>query len=133
MLPSRSQPPPARHRLIDHLADVEVAVWTVRNHRLARLEAIGDSDPPEARTRMRQRDRSTYNSLLGSGSGTRNRPIAPVGSGPCCQDGPMLSTMGLDRACQTSTSIANADPAARFRDKMVTLGPVLTLPCAGRR
>jgi len=133
VLPSRSQPPRARHRLNDHLADVEVAVWTVRNHRLARLEAIRDSDPPEARTRMRQRDRSTYNSLLGSGSGTRNRPIAPVESGPCCQDGPMLSTMGLDRACQTSTSIANADPAARFRDKMVTLGPVLTLPCAGRR
>ena len=45
----------------------------------------------------------------------------------------MLSTMGLDRACQTSTSIANADPAARFRDKMVTLGPALTLPWAGRR
>jgi hypothetical protein len=41
----------------------------------------------------------------------------------------MLSTMGFDdRARQTSTSIANADPAARFRDKMVTLGPALTLP-----
>src|SRR5262245_33548434 len=72
--------------------------------------------------------------LLGSGSGTRNRPIAPVESGRCCQDGPMLSTMGRDdRARQTSISIANADPAARFRDKMVTLGPVLTLPCACRR
>src|SRR5262249_53665008 len=125
--------------LMDHLADVEVAIWAVRNHRLARLEeqedilAIGDPIPPK-RTRMRRRNRSTYNSLLGSGTGTRNRPIAPVESGPCCQDSPMLSTIGFDdRACQTSTSIANADPAARFRDKMVTLGPVLTLPCAGRR
>jgi len=40
--------------LMDHLADVEVAIWAVRNHRLARLEeqedilAIGDPDPPEA-------------------------------------------------------------------------------------
>src|SRR6516225_312780 len=32
---------------------------------------------------------------FGSGSGTRNRPIASVESGPCCQDSPMLSTMGL--------------------------------------
>jgi hypothetical protein len=39
---------------------------------------------------------------------------------------------GFDgRARQESASIANADPAARFRDKMVTLGPALTLPCAG--
>src|SRR5262245_56764762 len=42
--------------------------------------------------------------LLGSGSGTRNRPIAPVESAPCCQDSPMLSTMGFDdRARQTSS------------------------------
>src|SRR6516162_7015287 len=40
--------------LMDHLADVEVAIWAVRNHRLARLEeqedvlAIGDPDPAEA-------------------------------------------------------------------------------------
>src|SRR5215831_9837562 len=61
--------------------------------------------------------------LLGSGSGTGKRPIASVESAPCCQDSPKLSTMGFDdRARQTSTSIANADPAARFRDKMVTPG-----------
>jgi hypothetical protein len=41
---------------------------------------------PLKRTRMRRRNRSTYKSLFGSGSGTRNRPIAPVESGPCCQD-----------------------------------------------
>jgi hypothetical protein len=35
----------------------------------------------------------------------------------------MLSTMGLMiEPRQASTSIANADPAARFRDKMATLG-----------
>jgi len=32
---------------------------------------------------------------LGQRFGTRNRPIAPVESGPCCQDSPMLSRMGL--------------------------------------
>src|SRR5262245_45053218 len=37
---------------------------------------------------MRRRNGSTYNNLLGSGSGTRNRPIAVVESGPCCQDSP---------------------------------------------
>ena len=35
-----------------------------------------------------------YNSLLGSGSGTRNRPIAPVESGPCCQDSPTTLSPG---------------------------------------
>src|SRR2546425_7019909 len=38
---------------------------------------------------MRRRSGSAYNSLLGSGSGTRNRPIAPSESGPCCQDSPI--------------------------------------------
>jgi hypothetical protein len=38
---------------------------------------------------MRRRNGSAYNSLLGSGSGTRNRPIAPGESGPCCQDNPI--------------------------------------------
>src|SRR5258708_12970600 len=38
---------------------------------------------------MRRRDGSAYKSLLGSGSGTRNRPIAPGESGPCCHDNPM--------------------------------------------
>jgi len=31
--------------------------------------------------------------LSGSGSGTRNRPIAPGESGPCCQDSPISSPM----------------------------------------
>src|SRR5262245_44441254 len=39
-----------------------------------------------------------------------------------------------DRAYQTSTSIANADPATRFRDKMVTLGPAgPMIPALGYR
>jgi hypothetical protein len=37
---------------------------------------------------MRLRSGSTYNSLFGSGSGTRNRPIALTERGPCCQDSP---------------------------------------------
>src|ERR1700754_1472642 len=44
---------------------------------------------PPKRTRMRRRNGSTYSNLLGSGSGTRKRPIAPVESGPCCQDSPI--------------------------------------------
>src|SRR5258707_12238928 len=38
---------------------------------------------------MRRRNGSAYNSLFGSSSGTRNRPIAPGESGPCCQDSPI--------------------------------------------
>jgi hypothetical protein len=38
---------------------------------------------------MRRRNGSAYNNLLGSGSGARNRPIAPGESGPCCQDSPI--------------------------------------------
>src|SRR5262245_12240248 len=38
---------------------------------------------------MRRRNGSVYSSLLGSDSGTRNRPIAPGESGPCCQDSPI--------------------------------------------
>src|ERR1700754_4699615 len=49
---------------------------------------------PPKRTRMRRRNGSTYSNLLGSGSGARNRPIAPVESGPCCQDSPMLPPIG---------------------------------------
>src|SRR5262245_45035960 len=48
---------------------------------------------PPNRTRMRRRNGSAYNSLLGSGSGTRNRPIAPGESGPCCQDNPIVSLL----------------------------------------
>src|SRR5712664_141679 len=44
---------------------------------------------------MRRRNGSTYNSFLGSGSGTRNRPIAPVESGPCCQDSPTALSIGM--------------------------------------
>ena len=101
MLPSRSQPPPARHRLIDRLADVEVAVWTVRNHRLARLEM--------------------------------ELSAIEIESEPCCQDSPMLSTMGL------MIEPARHPPASRTHIRrqgsatMVTLGPALTLPCTGRR
>src|SRR5262249_22940677 len=43
---------------------------------------------PPKRTRIRRRNGSTYNSLFGSGSGTRNRPTAPGERGPCCQDRP---------------------------------------------
>src|SRR5262249_24923837 len=64
----------------------------------------------------------SHRGLLCSGSSTRNRPIAPVESGPCCLDSPMRRHPAASR-----TRI----PAARFRDKMVTLGPALTLPCAG--
>src|SRR5258708_25425556 len=38
---------------------------------------------------MSRRNGSTYRSRCGSGSGTRNRPIAPGASGPCCHDNPM--------------------------------------------
>ena len=62
------------------------------------------SDPgPLKRTRMRLRNGSAYNSLLGIVSGTRNRPIAPGESGPCCQDSPTLLAIGLtssDRKCK---------------------------------
>src|ERR1700722_7015907 len=51
---------------------------------------------PPNRTRIRRRNSSTYNSLLGSDSGTRNRPIAPVESGPCCQDSPTALTHQFD-------------------------------------
>jgi hypothetical protein len=37
---------------------------------------------------MRLRNRSTYKSFFGSGSGTMNLPTGPVESGPCCQDNP---------------------------------------------
>src|SRR6516225_3039644 len=72
--------------------------------------------------------------LLGSGSSRRNRPIAPVESGPGCQDSPMLSTtMGLMlEPARHPLASRTRSPAARFRNKMVTLGPALTLPCAGR-
>src|SRR5262245_12482814 len=45
---------------------------------------------PPKRTRMRRRNGSAYKSFLGSGSGTRNRPIAFGDNGPCCQDNPMV-------------------------------------------
>src|ERR1700752_2248543 len=45
---------------------------------------------PPKRTRMRRRSGSAYNSLFGSGSGTRNRLIAPGESGPCCHDSPII-------------------------------------------
>src|SRR6516225_6838214 len=55
-----------------------------------------------------------------------------IESGPCCRGQSHAVHRGFDdRARQTSISIANGDPAARFRE--VTLGPALTLPCAGRR
>jgi tetratricopeptide (TPR) repeat protein len=38
---------------------------------------------------MRRRNGPAYKSVLGSGSGTRNRPIAPGESGPCCHDNPI--------------------------------------------
>jgi hypothetical protein len=41
-------------------------------------------------TRIRRRNGSTYNSLLGRGSGTRNRPIASGDNGPCCHESPRL-------------------------------------------
>src|SRR5215813_11538133 len=43
--------------------------------------------PPKSSAR-RRRSGSAHNNLLGSGSGTRKRPIAPGESGPCCQDSP---------------------------------------------
>src|SRR5215831_17727120 len=44
---------------------------------------------PPKRTRMRRRNGSAYKSRLGSSSATRNRPIAPGESGPCCHDNPI--------------------------------------------
>src|SRR5689334_16420136 len=45
---------------------------------------------------MRRRNGSAYNSRLGIGSATRNRPIAPGERGPCCQDSPtVLPPIGL--------------------------------------
>src|SRR5215470_12987136 len=45
---------------------------------------------PPKRTRMRRRNGSAYKSFLGSGSGTRNRPIVFGDSGPCCHESPMV-------------------------------------------
>jgi hypothetical protein len=56
--------------------------------------AIGEPDSPEAYAHAPAQP-PTNNSLLGSGSGTRNRPIALVESGPWCQDNPTLSPTGL--------------------------------------
>jgi hypothetical protein len=33
---------------------------------------------------------------LGSGSGTRNRPMAPGESGPCCQDNPTSLSFAVE-------------------------------------
>src|SRR6516164_1784423 len=54
--------------------------------------------------------------LLGSGSSTRNRPIALVESGHCCQDSPMLSTtMGLMiEPARHPPASRTRSPAARF-------------------
>ena len=87
---------------MDHLVDIEVAIWAVRNHRLARLEM--------------------------------ELSAIEIESGPCCQDSPMLSTMDLMiEPARHPPASRTQIPAARFRDKMVTLGPALTLPCTGRR
>jgi hypothetical protein len=80
---------------MDHFVDIEVAIWAVRNHRLAQLEM--------------------------------ELSAIEIESGPCCQSHALHHGFD-DRACQTSTSIANADPSARFRVKMVTFGPALALP-----
>jgi len=42
------------------------------------------------RVRIRRHDGSMYKSLLGSGSGTRNRPIARGAGGTCCHHSPIL-------------------------------------------
>src|SRR5579859_4908137 len=39
-----------------------------------------------------------YKSRSGSGCGTRNRPMAPGASGPCCQDSPMDMLLSTSRA-----------------------------------
>jgi hypothetical protein len=49
--------------------------------------AIGDPASAEAHTHA-PAQRLDINNRLGSGSGTRNRPMAPVESGPCCHDNP---------------------------------------------
>src|SRR5262249_35957114 len=68
---------------------------------------------PPKRTRMRRRNGSAYKSLLGSGSGTRNRPIAFGDNGPCCHESPMThllittsqrSRMTLPSGCEQHTS-----------------------------
>src|SRR5215510_1396404 len=43
---------------------------------------------PPKRTRIRRRNGSAYKSFLGSGSDTRNRPIAFGDNGPCCHESP---------------------------------------------
>src|SRR6516225_3846375 len=52
--------------------------------------------PPNL-TRIRRRSGSANSSRSGSGPGTRNRPIAPGASGPCCQARPMVSVLSGQR------------------------------------
>src|SRR4029077_12215299 len=85
---------------------------------------------PPKRTRIRRRNGSTYNSLLGSGSGTRNRPMAPGDNGPCCHDSPMIpppyressNEMLRRSSAKTSNSdavkLAHADISTLFLSKI---------------
>jgi len=70
---------------------------------------------PLKRTRIRRRNGSTYNSLSGSGSGTRNRPIAPGDNGPCCQDNPIALPPDA-RDLQRHPSRAVSSTPAHFRE-----------------
>jgi hypothetical protein len=69
-----------------------IAIIWVNHHHLMRAvgrPTLSAIQLPPKRTRMRRRSGSAYSNLFGNGSGTRNRPIAPAASGPCCHDSPM--------------------------------------------
>src|SRR6266700_5155155 len=50
---------------------------------------------PANRTRMRRRSGSANSTRSGSGSATRKRPTAPLPSGPCCQERPMIVVLSF--------------------------------------
>jgi hypothetical protein len=83
---------------------------------------------PPKRTRMRRRSGSAYNSFLGRGSATRNLPIAPGESGPCCHDNPI--SLLLDAATANCTAVApkrnqRATPWRRRQKEEIARQPIL--------
>src|SRR5215468_4149018 len=83
---------------------------------------------PPKRTRMRRRSGSAYNNLLGSGSGTRNRPIAPGESGPCCQDSPIA--LSPYRADQPDRNLRDAERTLEAPRVEFAIDPlILRLKC----
>ena len=85
---------------VKRLSDGEVAIGAVRNHRLTRLKT-------ELAAIELHRDRVRLS------SGTRNRPMAPGESGPCCQDSATALPFDMsDRQRSQAMSLSGRPPTA---------------------